>query len=97
MIARNLLAALAVVVVPLAVAGHAQAPSQSKPRLKRICEVDQPIGSRLGAVRRCMTEAEWIEARAEAQKTVQRIQSGKAGSGTLTGGGACRAAGPRGC
>ena len=80
MILRNLIAALAVIAIPLAVAGHAQAPAPAKVRndtTRRVCEVDQPTGSRLGGVRRCMTRAERIQARADSQAVTERIQSQK--------------------
>ena len=99
MIARIFLAATAIVAIPLAVAGHAQAPTESKETSKRVCEVDQPTGSRLGGVRRCLTRAERAQQRAESQKTTERIQSQKSFTEAMSGGGAsvCRAAGPRGC
>lgn len=77
MIARIFLAAAAVVAIPLAVAGHAQAPTDSRETAKRTCEVDQQIGSRLGGVRRCMTRAERAQQRADSQSTTARIQSQK--------------------
>ncbi|HKR24158.1 MAG TPA: hypothetical protein VJS15_02785 [Allosphingosinicella sp.] len=99
MIARIFLAATAVVAIPLAVAGHAQAPTESKETARRTCEVDQQIGSRLGGVRRCLTRAERAQARADSQKTTQRIQSQKNFTEAMYGagaGGICKS-GPRRC
>jgi hypothetical protein len=67
-------AILAVVAVPFAVQG---AEGQAAPSEKRYCEVNQPTGSRLGAVRRCRTKAERDAAKAESRRVVDRIQSGK--------------------
>ena len=100
MIARIFLAATAVVAIPLAVAGHAQAPTQARnDTAKRICEVDQPTGSRLGGVRRCMTRAEREQARADSKLNTERIQSQKNFTEAMYGAGTqgiCRAC-PRVC
>ena len=99
MIARIFLAATAVVAIPLAVAGHAQAPTDSRETAKRTCEVDQPTGSRLGGVRRCMTKAERAQLRADTQKNTERIQSQKNFTEAMYGagaGGICKS-GPRRC
>jgi hypothetical protein len=88
-----IVAAIAVVAIPLSVQG---AEGQTAPKEKRYCEVNQQIGTRLGAVRTCRTKAERDAARAESRATAERIQSQKnfteamAGMG---GGGVCRAAG----
>ena len=98
MIARMFLAAVAVVAIPLAVAGHAQAPTESKETAKRVCEVNQATGSRLGGVRRCLTRAERAQQRADSQKMTERIQSQKNFTEAMWGGpgAACRS-GPRAC
>ena len=100
MIVRNLIAAVAVIAIPLAVAGHAQAPTKARnDTTKRVCEVDQPTGSRLGGIRRCMTRAERIQARADSQAATERIQSQKNFTEAMYevgARGACRA-GPRVC
>jgi hypothetical protein len=70
---RALVAAIAVVAVPIAVQG-AETPSQPKPRAKRICEVDVPMGSRLGGVRRCRSAEEREAHKAEARDVVDRVQ-----------------------
>jgi len=67
-------AVVAIVTVPLAVQG---AEGQTASKEKRYCEVNQPTGSRLGAVRRCRTKTERDAAKAESRNTVERIQSGK--------------------
>lgn len=99
MIARIFLAATAVVAIPLAVAGHAQAPTESKDTAKRTCEVDQTTGSRLGGVRRCMTRAERTQLRADSKMNTERIQSQKNFTEAMYGagaGGICKS-GPRRC
>ena len=68
-------AMLAVVAVPIAVQGAEQpAPPAAE---KRYCDVMQPTGSRLGAVRRCRTKAERDQAKQEARQVAERIQSMK--------------------
>ena len=55
------------------------APAQKSDDSTRIvCEVTHPVGSRLGGVRRCRTQAEWAAYRLEVRDTVDRIQSGGA-------------------
>jgi hypothetical protein len=39
------------------------------------CEVTHPVGSRLGGVRRCRTQAEWAQYRAEMRDAAHRIQA----------------------
>jgi hypothetical protein len=76
-IIRALLAAVAVVAVPIA-AQDARAPSQRPdPRTTKICEVNTAIGSRLGGVRRCRTQEEREQAQREARQVVDRIQTFK--------------------
>jgi hypothetical protein len=70
---RALVAAIAVVAVPIAVQG-AEGPKQTQPRVKRTCQVDVPMGSRLGGVRRCRSAQERDEHKAEARDVVDRIQ-----------------------
>jgi hypothetical protein len=45
---------------------------------KKICRVEADIGTRLGGRRTCRTQAEWDQVRAEARRTVERIQDFKA-------------------
>ncbi len=74
---RAFLAALAVVAVPIAVQG-AEGPRRTKPNAeKRTCEVNTPVGSRLGGVRRCRSASEREAHKAEARTTVDRIQAMK--------------------
>jgi hypothetical protein len=72
-----IVAAVAVVAVPIAVQG-AQAPTKANPPAKRICTVTQTIGSRVNNVRRCRTQAEHEAAKQEAKQTVDRVQAMKA-------------------
>ena len=55
----------------------AEGQTAPSPTEKRYCEVNQPTGSRLGAVRTCRTKAERAALKAETQKTIDRIQSQK--------------------
>jgi hypothetical protein len=75
-IVRTLLAAIAVIAVPIAVQG-AEGPSAS-PDAKRTCETNVPTGSRLGGIRRCRTKAEREAAKQEARQVVDRVQAFKA-------------------
>ena len=68
-------AALAVIAVPMAVRG-AEGPARPE-AAKRVCDVNQPTGSRLGGVRRCRTKSERDAAHREARNTVDRIQAFK--------------------
>ncbi len=97
MIARIFLAAVAVVAIPLTAAGYAQAPTESKETAKRVCEVDQATGSRLGGVRRCMTRAERAQAKADSQKATERIQSQKNFTEAMWGPTGCRGSRPGHC
>jgi len=73
---RALVAAIAVVAVPIAVQG-AEAPRRTPAtpaKAKRVCEVTVPMGSRLGGVRRCRSQQEQEEHKAEARDVVDRVQ-----------------------
>jgi len=76
-IIRTVLAAIAVVAVPIAVQG-AESPRQTI-QAKRTCSVDLPTGSRLGGIRRCRSEEEREAAKQEARRVVDRIQAMKPG------------------
>ena len=79
MIARILLAAAATVAIPAAMLGAAEPVQRKDSKAEaRTCEVDTPVGSRLGGVRRCRTKAEREAHKQEARQTVDRIQSFKA-------------------
>src|SRR3954454_6519786 len=55
---------------------RAEAPARSPDDPGRItCEVSHPAGSRLGGVRRCRTQAEWAQYRAETRDVVHRVQA----------------------
>lgn len=69
-------AALVVTSVPIAMQ-EADGQTAARPAEKRYCTVTRETGSRLGGVRRCRTKAEQDAYRAEAQKSVERIQSQK--------------------
>lgn len=47
------------------------------PSKKKICRVQADIGTRLGGKRICRTADEWAQSRAEARRTVERIQDFK--------------------
>ena len=75
---RLVMAAVAVVAVPVAL--YAQAPAPSAPVAsskseRRICESTVDIGSRLGRARRCYSKAEHDAMQAESRDVVDRVQS----------------------
>lgn len=78
---RTLIAAAAVVVIPVAVIGARPPAKAPKDSSRKICEVRGNTGSRLGAVRVCRTRAEWQEVKAEERATIERTQSRKALNG----------------
>ena len=74
-IIRSFMAAVAVIAIPIAVVGaQPQQPRKSEHSTKKVCDVAQPTGSRLGGIRRCRTAAEREEHKAEARQVVDRIQ-----------------------
>lgn len=77
MFIRTFVSAVAVIVIPIAVVG-AEEPtkSQNQPE-KKICSVTGTLGTRLGNVRRCRTQAEINEAKQESRRVVDRIQANK--------------------
>jgi hypothetical protein len=75
-ILRTLTAAVAVVAIPIAVLG-ADRPAKSGENDRRVCEVTGVIGTRLSNVRRCRTRAEREDAKQEARRVVDRIQSNR--------------------
>lgn len=79
MYVRALLAAAAIVAVPIAVQG-AEPPAKQTARPKRICEAYSDINSRLHNVRRCRSADERAQAKQEARQVVDRIQTMKATS-----------------
>ncbi len=77
-LARNVIATLAVVAIPIAVNG-AEGPSAKPDQYytKRICEASTTTGSRLGTTRRCRTKAERDQAKAETRRVIERVQTMK--------------------
>lgn len=75
---RAILAAIAVVSVPIAVNGEPQAPQQTpSAQPKRVCTVRTEIGSRLNRVRECRTAVEREAAKQEQYQVVDRVQARK--------------------
>jgi hypothetical protein len=72
---RAIAAALAIVAVPVAING-AGAQQKTNPQ-RKVCNVQSKTGSRLGATTSCLTPAERTAMRAEARRTVERIQEFK--------------------
>lgn len=50
-------------------------------RTKKICKSENSIGSRLSGATKCRTKAEWDAEKAEARRTIERIQDLKPASG----------------
>lgn len=76
--ASSLLTALALVAIPISAYGADQPADRSDDYYtKKICDVTRPTGSRLGGTRRCRTQAERDQARAEHVDVVQRMQGQK--------------------
>ena len=81
MYARALLAAVAIIAVPIAVQGAEPRTGQRAPQTKRTCEVTAEVGSRIRSIRRCRSAEEREASKAEARRTVDRIQTMKATMG----------------
>jgi len=81
MYARALLAAIAIVAIPVAVQGAQGQDGRPAPRAKRTCEVTAEIGSRIRHIRRCRSDEERNASKQEARRTVDRIQTMKATMG----------------
>jgi hypothetical protein len=81
MYARALLAAIAIIAVPIAVQGAETQTAPRAPQAKRICEVTAEIGSRIRSVRRCRSADEREARKQEARNTIDRIQMMKATMG----------------
>ncbi|MBV8687187.1 MAG: hypothetical protein JOZ90_15100 [Alphaproteobacteria bacterium] len=75
-IALALVVSLAAPAAALAADPPAAQQSQ-KYRTKKICRSETVIGSRLSGSTKCRTQAEWDAERAEARRTVERIQDFK--------------------
>ncbi len=82
MYTRLLIAAAAVVAIPMAAVGQDRtSPSRTNNTAKRYCEANTDIASRLNNRRRCFTKAEYDAMKQEARRTVDRIQTMKATMG----------------
>ena len=82
---RALLAAAAVVSLPIAVQGAEPPASQrqkAKDQTKRTCNVRAEIGSRIKTVRTCRTAAETEALRQEHRRTIDRVQTNKVSFGS---------------
>jgi hypothetical protein len=76
---RTLIAAAAVIAIPIAVTGAEPArKARGNDSTRKICEIRSTTGSRLGAVRVCRTKAEWDEVKAEERGVIERVQNRKA-------------------
>ena len=79
---RALLAAIAVVSVPIAVNGaEPQTPEKPNPQTKRTCSVRPEIGSRINTIRTCRNAAEREAARQEQRQVIDRVQANKVSFG----------------
>jgi len=76
---RALMAAIAVVAIPIAVSGQQPAGDSKNRAEKKICTVHIATGSRLDRVRRCMTMREREEYREEVNADVTRQQMDRRG------------------
>jgi hypothetical protein len=82
MFVRALLAAVAVISVPIAVNGaEPQTGQQKVNQQKKVCRVAPEPGSRINSVRTCRTAAEEEEARQERRRVIDRIQNNKVSFG----------------
>ena len=81
---RALLATLAVVSVPIAVASaepQTQVQKVTKQQTRRQCTMRPEVGSRINTVRTCRSAAEIEAARQEQRRTIDRIQANKVSFG----------------
>ncbi|HEY0414476.1 MAG TPA: hypothetical protein VGD66_15180 [Allosphingosinicella sp.] len=51
-------------------------PAAGTDATKKICRLQETIGSRLGGTRICRTRAEWEDLKLQSRRTVERVQSG---------------------
>ena len=78
---RLVVAAVAVVAVPVTLYAQAPAPLfEVAPRKseRRICEITSEVGSRLGRTRRCYSKSEHDAMKAESREVADRVQAMKA-------------------
>lgn len=74
---RAIAAALVMIVAPLGINGAgAQQKTTANPQ-RKVCNVQTKTGSRLGGSTSCLTQEERTAMRAEARRTVDRIQAFK--------------------
>jgi hypothetical protein len=73
---RLLIAAAAVIAVPVAVMG--QQPARKAKAERRYCVIDNDPAGRLRNIRRCYTKAERDAMKAEAREAIDRIQTRRA-------------------
>ncbi len=78
---RALLAALAVVSIPIAVNGAEPQTQTSQPQPKRTCTVRAEVGSRINTIRTCRTAAERDAAKQEQRRVLERVQANKVSFG----------------
>jgi Spy/CpxP family protein refolding chaperone len=81
MIARFLIAAIAVAALPLSVAAAEKSSGKSGSSEKKICKVERDTGSRLGGVKRCRTRAEMEALKDETRNQIDRVQALKTHTG----------------
>ena len=72
---RVMLAAIAVISIPIAVNGAEPQTTRPNPQAKRTCTVNTEIGSRLNNVRTCRTAAEREAIRQVQRRTIDRVQN----------------------
>jgi len=72
---RLVMAAIAVVAVPVALYAQAPAPVAPDKSERRVCETTVDIGSRLARARRCYSKAEHDAMKAESREVVDRVQA----------------------
>ena len=75
---RLLIAAAAVIAVPVAVMGQQPTPPRKAKAERRYCVVDNDPAGRLRNIRRCYTKAERDAMKREARETIDRIQTRRA-------------------
>lgn len=64
----------ATVSLPAAAQQQPRPPSDTNQSTRKICRISDQIGTRLGTVRTCRTQAEWAQAAREYVQVVDRMQ-----------------------
>lgn len=80
MLVRKLIAAMAVVAIPVALIGSEPSTKARDGATRKTCTINEATGSRLASVRVCRTKAERDAAKAEARQVAERIQNMRADS-----------------